>query len=197
MVPEVPSVSDAQLVTIGERMRTARERARFTLEDLALLTGLSKPHLSRLESAERQPSVNALLTIASALGVSVSELLGEGESSTSLGLHSDDVARHDASGLSVAACSGYVGSSALEALRVTVDPDRVPGPPARHRGEEWLYVVRGTLTLEYDGTMHEIASGGCAHFDAERPHRLGAVGAPAEVLLVAADGWRTIRNVHQ
>ena len=53
-------VTEATFVSIGERLKAARERAGYTLDDLAALTGLSKAHLSRLESAERQPSIAAL-----------------------------------------------------------------------------------------------------------------------------------------
>jgi transcriptional regulator with XRE-family HTH domain len=41
----------AVLVSIGERLRSARERAGLTLDQTAELSGLSKAHLSRLESA--------------------------------------------------------------------------------------------------------------------------------------------------
>lgn len=197
MVPGGAAISDDSLAVIGERLRASRERAGLTLDELAARTGLSKPHLSRLESAERQPSITALLAISAAVGAPVSTLLGEDDSAPALAVHLDDVTRHEAAGLRIAPCSGFTGSSALEALRVTIDPGRVPGPPARHRGEEWLYVVDGTLRLEYDGRVHEVGAGGCVHFDAERPHRLEAVGGFTEVLLVAADGWRTIRNAHQ
>jgi transcriptional regulator with XRE-family HTH domain len=57
-------VNGTVLSSISERFRAARERAGYTLDELATLTGLSKAHLSRLESAERQPSIAALLTIS-------------------------------------------------------------------------------------------------------------------------------------
>ncbi len=58
----------ALLVSVGERLRTARERVGLTLEQTAELSGLSKAHLSRLESAERQPSIAALLSLSTHLG---------------------------------------------------------------------------------------------------------------------------------
>ena len=47
----------------------------------------------------------------------------------------------------------------IDALRVTVDPDRPAPVPARHPGEEWLYVLSGTLRLEYDGEIHLLERG--------------------------------------
>jgi transcriptional regulator with XRE-family HTH domain len=190
-------VTERLLASIGERLRAARERAGYTLDELASLTGLSKAHLSRLESAERQPSIAALLTFAKTLGVPVSWLLGEDETVLPISIHRGDEPRREVAGLHVAPCSGYSGSSMLEALRMTIDPDRVPGPPASHRGEEWLHVVKGTIRLEYDGSTHEVPGGASVHFDAERPHRLGAVGRTAEVLIVVADGSKALPAVHR
>jgi transcriptional regulator with XRE-family HTH domain len=192
-------VSEATLLSIGERLRTARERAGHTLDDLAALTGLSKAHLSRLESAERQPSIGALLTFAAALRVPVGRLLGDEEYATAatLTIYSGREATHEVAGLDVVACSGYPGSRALEALRTTITPERGPGAPARHLGEEWLYVVDGTLLLDYDGCVYRVPTGSCSHFDAERPHRLGAESLPCEVLVVAAVGGSTLRHAHR
>ena len=192
MVPDAGAV----LVSIGERLRAARDEAGLTLDQTAELSGLSKAHLSRLESAERQPSIAALLTLAETLGTPVSALLGEQGSEATLTISTDGGARRQSKGLSIASCSGYPGSSALEALRITVDPDRPATAPVRHRGEEWLYVVQGILRLEYDGEIHHLGPGVTAHFDAERPHRLGAEGAAVEVLLVAAKDARNVQNIH-
>jgi transcriptional regulator with XRE-family HTH domain len=192
MAPDASSV----LVSVGERLRAARERVGLTLDQTAERSGLSKAHLSRLESAERQPSIAALLALSEALGTPVSLLLGESQDPSPLAICTQGAPRHDSRGLSIAPCSGYRGSSALEALRITVEPDRPPTPPAHHRGEEWLYVLRGILRLEYDGTVHHLGPGVSAHFDADRPHRLGAEGEAAEVLLVAARDTRNMQSIH-
>jgi transcriptional regulator with XRE-family HTH domain len=192
VAPDTGSV----LVSIGERLRSAREDAGLTLEQTAELSGLSKAHLSRLESAERQPSIAALLTLADALGTTVSTLLGEQPTGTSLAISTDGEPRRQSRGLSIASCSGYPGSAALEALRITVDPDRPEPAPARHRGEEWLYVLEGILRLDYDGEIHHLGPGVSAHFDADRPHRLAAEGEAVEVLLVAAKDVRTMQSFH-
>jgi hypothetical protein len=41
-----------------------------------------------------------------------------------------------------------------------------------------------------------LGPGVAAHFAAERPHRLGAEGQPAEVLLVAAKDSRNVQSIH-
>src|SRR5208283_3690220 len=98
----------------------------LTLEQLAEATGLSKAHLSRLESGGRQPSIAALLDVSVALGVPVNVLLGEDRSGAPLSVSSGGEPRHEANGLAIMTRSGYPGSSAIEALSITIDPERAP-----------------------------------------------------------------------
>jgi len=175
------------LTSIAENLRRERMRAGLTLDQLAQRADLSVPHLSRLESGDRQPSIAALVMLSRALAVPVSALLGEDREQTAIGIHPDGTGTRDVNGLTVAAFSGFPGSSALQALRITIEVGRTPPPFARHRGEEWIYVLSGQLLLEYEEEVHVIGPGCSAHFDAERPHRLAADRSVTEVLVVAAD----------
>jgi transcriptional regulator with XRE-family HTH domain len=190
-------VTEATLASIGERLRSARDHAGLTLEQLADATGLSKAHLSRLESSDRQPSIAALLDLSAALGVSVNVLLGENRDGAPLAISTGTESRHQANGLAISTRSGFPGSSAIEALSISIDPDRPTSPPARHRGEEWLYVVSGTLLLDYDGVEYTLDPGQCVHFDADGPHRLTAVGGVTEILMVAAHDSRSLQALHR
>jgi transcriptional regulator with XRE-family HTH domain len=187
---------NASVEVLGERLRGARDRVGLTLEQTAELSGLSKAHLSRLESGERQPSIAALVSLAGALGTSVTHLLGEDRDEKLLATSRGDEPRRASNGLFIASCSGYSGSSALEALRITVAQDRPAGPGVSHPGEEWLYILRGTLSLEYEGEFHRLAVDMTAHFDAERPHRLIAEDGPVELLLVTAKESRRMHSIH-
>ena len=182
------------LSSIAEGLREERTRAGLTLEQLAQRSELSIAHLSRLESGDRQPSVAALISLSRALGVSMSTLLGERRGAPAIATYPAGATAHRSNGLTIAACSGFPGSSTLEALQISISPDREPPEPARHRGEEWIYVVSGRLRLEFDGQVHLLDAGSTAHFDANRPHRLGAERGPAEVLVVAADAPNDFRN---
>ena len=185
---------DATLSSIAEAIREARARAGLTLEQLAGQAELSTAHLSRIESGDRQPSIAALISLSRALGVSVSVLLGEGRQGAAIASFGPDEPSHVANGLTITSCSGFPGSSTLNALQISIDPAREAPVPARHRGEEWIYVVRGQLRLEYDGEALLVEAGCTAHFDASRPHRLGAVGGTTDVLVVAADAPVDLRN---
>ena len=181
---------------LGDRLRSAREGRGLTLDQLSASTGISKAHLSRLESGARQPSVGILVELAGALGTRVGTLLGEDADGAPLATFAPDTLRHTAAGLEIASSSGFPGSRALEVLRVHVPANRHPSVPVRHRGEEWIYVLRGTLELEFDGALHELGADRAAHFDATRPHRLSAGGGDAELLVVSADAHPDLTAIH-
>jgi transcriptional regulator with XRE-family HTH domain len=185
---------DEALSTLAENLRQERTRAGLTLEQVAQRAELSTAHLSRLESGDRQPSVAALISLSRALGVSMSTLLGERRGVPAIGTSTPERVTHEANGLIIAPCSGFPGSSTLEALQIRIEADRAPSEPARHRGEEWIYVVAGQLRLEFDGQVHRIEAGSTVHFDASRPHRLGAERDVVDVLVVAADAPNDFRN---
>lgn len=68
----------SQLDGIGARIRRYREEAGLTLSGLANRAHVSKGYLSRLESetTEARPSGQTLYSLAEALGVTMSDLLG-------------------------------------------------------------------------------------------------------------------------
>jgi len=187
--------SDVAVSALGGRLRAAREARGLTLDQLSASVGVSKAHLSRLESGDRQPSVGILVEVAAALGTRVSVLLGEDAQGAPLATFAPDAPRIAAAGLEIAPGSGFPGSRALEALRVHVPRDRELPAPASHRGEEWIYVLRGVLNLEFDGVLHELRPDSAAHFDATRPHRFSAGSAEADLLLVSADYRPEINSI--
>jgi len=63
------------LSAIGSRIKTAREQAHLTQEDLAAVVDLSPNHISVLERGIKQPKLETLVAIANALNVSADTLL--------------------------------------------------------------------------------------------------------------------------
>lgn len=62
-------------MTLGDRVRAAREAAGLTQVQLADRLGWPRQHLHRIETgAVRDPGVSRVLAIARALGVTVDEL---------------------------------------------------------------------------------------------------------------------------
>ena len=60
---------------IGTRINNWRKRFGITQDDLALLTDISIPYLSEIENGKKRPSLDIIVSIADAIGVTVDELL--------------------------------------------------------------------------------------------------------------------------
>jgi oxalate decarboxylase/phosphoglucose isomerase-like protein (cupin superfamily) len=70
---------------------------------------------------------------------------------------------------------------------VKVSRNRRGSEHYHHEGEEWFYVLSGSLTLSLAGRTYDLEEGDAAHFDSRLPHRLIARGASdVELLLVAS-----------
>lgn len=65
------------VAAFGDYVRSQRKLARLSLRQLADLTSLSNPYLSKLERGMHQPSVQAVTTIAKALGIPAEALLAK------------------------------------------------------------------------------------------------------------------------
>lgn len=59
-----------------EKLKTARERAGYTQTQVAILTGISQPILSRIESGEREPNIENLCILIDFYEVSADWILG-------------------------------------------------------------------------------------------------------------------------
>jgi transcriptional regulator with XRE-family HTH domain len=66
-----------QLADVGGRIRKVREAGGLKLNELALLSGLSAPALSRIETGQRDLRLSSLFRIAAALRVPLADLIEE------------------------------------------------------------------------------------------------------------------------
>ncbi|MGH9126617.1 MAG: helix-turn-helix domain-containing protein [Acidimicrobiales bacterium] len=66
-----------QLQSLGNFIRTQRQRANLSLREMAELANVSNPYLSQIERGLHEPSVRVLKAIASALDMSADALLSQ------------------------------------------------------------------------------------------------------------------------
>jgi transcriptional regulator with XRE-family HTH domain len=67
----------SQKYAVGERLRRIRGERQLSLAAVAQKAGISVATLSRVETEKQSVDVSLLLTLASILGVTASEILGE------------------------------------------------------------------------------------------------------------------------
>lgn len=184
---EPPDRLREDLARIGARLRELREERGWRLEDLAERTGLSKAYLSRLEGGERQPSLSALLNVSEAHDVPLSSLFEpELETEGCAVVRAADNAAQQGKGLLYTRLSNSSWAFNLQPMRIVVPAERERDELYRHEGEQWMYVLSGTLRFEIADEEFVLTMGDAVHFDANNPHRLTALdGRDAEIILVA------------
>jgi len=176
-----------ELADLGERLRELRSSSGWTLDELARQASLSKSYLSRLEDGERQPSLAALLALSRAFGVGLAAIFPEKAARRSdIVTRADEAQPQQGNGLTYTPLSGRQRHVNMQPVRVVVSAQRQGKELYRHEGEEWLYVLSGTLLLTLSKDVFTLFPGDAAHFDAREPHRLTALEGEDVTLIVVA-----------
>ena len=162
-------VHDA-LTGVGPRLRHLRTDRQLTLGEVSSQTGVSVSTLSRLESGARRPTLELLLPLAGAYGVSLDELVDApptGDPRVNLRA----VRQGDRTIIPLSRRA--VGIQAFKTV-IPAGAHRAAKPKLNvHEGYEWLYVLDGRLRLllaDRDMTLHP---GEAAEFDTRVPHAFG------------------------
>lgn len=174
---------------LGARLRAARRNRDMTLEDLAEASGTSVAHISRLESGDRQPSLDGLLRLAFGLGVPLDELLAEpDEPESGTVVRGATAPFYEGPAARFQPLVPKAGPESLQAMKVVFPADRVDPrhEPHEHGGQEWLYVLKGRLRLTLGTGRTMLEPGDAAFFDARLPHGFDVFSEEdVEVLMVS------------
>ena len=169
---------------LGARVRALRRERGLTLKALGRLAGLSHPFLSQVERGLARPSVTSVERIAAALDVSVARLWSPPRQGEAVELVRSDEGDRDEQGV-----RELPGVSGPPALREWAAPHRRwPDELDVQTGEMAIYVARGALEADLDGTVHALSEGDTLRFDGTIPHRLRRTGGTqTRALIIAAD----------
>jgi transcriptional regulator with XRE-family HTH domain len=181
-----------QLAELGRTIRRLRRERGLSLRDLGRLTGFSFSFLSLVERGRSSISLTSLHTLAGALGVEMGVFFpaAEARPGPAAAVH---VSRQTGDArLPIRGAHTYrlLGAAAferaLEPLRVTIAPGEAdPRDDYAHEGEEFAYVLSGTLVFSVDGVEHRLEAGDSIHYQSTVPHLVRNKGTrPAEVLWV-------------
>lgn len=164
---------DQTLSAVGPRLRALRQRREVTLADLSAATGISVSTLSRLESGARRPTLELLLPLARAHGVTLDELAGAPPTGDPR-IHLRPVTRH---GMVMLPLTRRAGGIQAYKLVIPADGRRGEPDPQTHEGYEWLYVLNGRLRLILGDQDLVLSPGEAAEFDTRLPHWFGPADA--------------------
>lgn len=175
------------------RLKALRRQRRLSLDKLAQRSGLTKSYLSKLERGVSEPSISTVLKLAEAYGIGIAELMGVGDDS---GDSVSVVRKHERTPLDRPDRDAGYRYEAVAGKRLvkSMDPFIVHPPRENqaapdsfpHAGEEFMLVLKGTVSITVGGRKFDLETGDSIYFDSELPHKLLTTSAEdAEVLVVA------------
>ena len=163
-------VSPTNDVRIGSKLRAARKANGYTLDQLAIASGLTKGFLSRIERDETSPSVASLITLCEVMSIEVGSLFTAPEVAL--------VRRGEAPAINL---GGTVvteqlmtprGQAKLQLVHSSIEPGGTGGKDLYtiNCQVEVLYVLKGSVDLALSDGSQRLNAGDAMTFSGSEPH---------------------------
>jgi len=173
-----------EAIDIGKRIKSVRKRNGLTLQELAEKSAVSATAISAIERNVSSPTVNTLASIGKALGESLSALLGETEIRYVLTPHGERPSLAAAPGVRCESLGFGIPGQRFRPTLLTLTPGAASGEDFTSRsGEDFLFVVRGTLLVETDGASLPLSEGDALYLGSGTAYRWRN-GSNGETLLL-------------
>jgi transcriptional regulator with XRE-family HTH domain len=183
-----------QIKQIAERIRGIREIVGLTAETASEKIGVELLTYLSYESGETDIPMSFLYEAANVFGIDLLELI-KGESPK---LHSFNVVRKD-KGINVDRHKDYkyqslafnYANKKMEPFMVWLSPEKenVPASFSSHAGQEFNYILEGTVKIIIDGHDVILNEGDSIYFDSALYHGMKTVdGKPARFLAIITGG---------
>lgn len=153
-------------------LKELRLQQGHSLADVAKATNVSKSFLSLVESGRSDITIGRLLRLVTFYGAKIDDLLPQESTHHPIAVRSDEQRQLESpiEGLKLFLLAPNIERTMTPSLGV-FEPTGGSAERATHRGEEFLYVLGGEITLELEHSEPlRLRKGDSAYFRADRPH---------------------------
>lgn len=183
---------------IGQRIKELRLLKGLDQQTLAQRAGVERSYISLIENGRKMAAVSTLALIADGLGVGLGELFEDSKS-----FHNPKIAvtrKQETQPPVDKTLCGYTykplcidkRNKIMDSFIVRLEANSKQKYDFVHRGEEFFYVLHGTLKLSYNGEIITLEEGDCTYFDSTVPHRIEADGnKPLYLLSINSTGLKS------
>ncbi len=190
---------DVKALKLGSKVRELRQKKRYTLQDVAAKTGLSKPLLSQIENDHVVPPVATLLKLARAFNVGLAYFFQDEVRSDKVAItRRTERVRVERRPHHRKSEVNYV-YEALDTKKINkqMEPFLVEFPVQdtsemvfmNHEGEEFLHVLEGTLEFRSVDRVEVLKAGDSIYFESDLSHSFRCLGeGPAKAIVVVWNG---------
>lgn len=167
---------------VGKKIQKFRTQKKMTLDQVANDTGCSIDYLKKVESGKEMPPVGTLLQLARALQIDSGDLLREQQEhqNARVKAYAKRTQNYAYTTLTPGAENKH-----LKAFRVRIDAmQEHKGVGYQHEGEEFVYVLKGTIEVAVGDHVNHLSLGDSLHFNSGIQHHMRNVGQEEAELLV-------------
>ncbi len=168
----------------GDQLKRLREAQGWSCEQLAEATGQTPDFITAVESGEFSPPVAFILRLSNAYGVDPGAFLHDAEKTHIRDQRTQAYVQRTRN-YSYQTLTAGMENDHLRAFMVTIEPHHDHKPVAyKHDGEEFIFVMAGTLQFTLGSKRHVLKQGESIHFHSTIPHKLKSLSAEVTRCLV-------------
>lgn len=171
---------------IGQRIKQQRVLKGLTQEELADRAELSKSFISQIERNHTSPSIATLIDILQCLGMTPGEFFNDMAEEQIVFTKEDFFEKSDEQTKSVIEwIIPNAQKNQMEPILLKLEPGGSTAPDIPHDGEEFGYVLSGSIVINIGGRGYKAKKGDSFYFVADKPHFIESK-AGASVLWVSS-----------
>lgn len=156
---------------IGKKIKDLRIQNGLTLDDLASRSELTKGFLSQVERNLTTPSIATLEDILEALGTNLSEFFRE-EQETQIVFSTQDFFVDEQDEYKIEWVIPNAQKNQMEPILLTLQPHGKSHILPSHPGEEFGYVLKGSVTLVRENKKYKLRTAETFYLDGKKSHYL-------------------------
>jgi transcriptional regulator with XRE-family HTH domain len=173
-------------VAVGPRIRELRTKKGLSLRALAQLSGLSTNAISLIERGDNSPTVSSLHNLASALNVPITAFFEQQGNGQVIHLKKEQRPTSATAGVTMENLGSGLPNQQIEPFLITIKPGgSSTSSQITHSGEEFIYVLKGSLVCKINEQEYELEQGDSLLFLASQPHNyLNQSSKLARILII-------------
>jgi DNA-binding transcriptional MerR regulator len=173
--------SDGKAGAIGAHLRQLRARRKLSLAQVAEAVGISVGFLSALERSQMSGSVGTLRKLARFYKTNILDFFDANGSSSRQVRPAERKILEAGEGVRMELLAW--GNAVMEPHLFRIAPEAGSGDPYTHDGEEFIYVLRGDLSITVGNENYQLKAGDSFYFESAIPHRWKNPGSKETLLL--------------
>jgi transcriptional regulator with XRE-family HTH domain len=183
----VKQMIGGNIMQIGEKIKRLRLNNALTQEELANRCELSKGFISQLERDMTSPSIASLVDILECLGTDLNEFFSDSIDEKIVFTKNDFFETEDKErNYLLSWIVPNAQKNMMEPILLDISPGGSFIEDTPHQGEEFGYVIQGSVTVVVGGQKYKAKKGETFYYKTKSDHTIQNPGKlPAKILMVA------------